>query len=128
MTTEAINNRHYKRHYKSQLKAGDDFQIAGTIIKDDKRYYVVDNTELTNLVVSTTRLNAKQSTTGHRHAGQEEVYIFTKGAGQMELDFNIFNVKEGSTVLIHDNVFHKVHNTGDTALEFTCVFDGRRNH
>lgn len=123
MTTEAIN----KRRYKSRLKAGDNFQIAGDIIKDDKRYRVVDNTELTNLVVSTTRLNAKQSTTGHMHAGQEEVYIFTKGEGKMSLDGDDIKVKAGSTVLIHDNVFHRVHNTSDTALEFTCVFDGKRH-
>jgi len=106
----------------------DNWDIGGNIVKDNDRYIVKDNTLLNNLVVSSTMLSANKSTTGHRHAGQEEVYIFTKGAGQMELDFNIFNVKEGSTVLIHDNVFHKVHNTGDTALEFTCVFDGRRNH
>ena len=102
--------------------------IDGNIVKDDARYLVVDNTILKNLVVSTTRLNANQSTTGHRHAGQEEVYMFTKGSGQMELDHKIFDVTEGDTVLIEDNVFHKVHNTTDFALEFTCVFDGGRNH
>lgn len=102
--------------------------IGGEVVKEDARYVVKDNTSLNNLIVSSTKLNPKKSTTGHRHAGQEEVYYFTKGKGQMELDHRIFDVKEGDVVLIEDNVFHKVHNTGDFTLEFICVFDGRRNH
>ena len=46
----------------------------------------------------------------------------------MELDHKIFDVKKGDTILIEDNVFHKVHNTGDFVLDFICVFDGRRTH
>jgi len=46
--------------------------------------------------------------------------------GQMELDHKIFDVGPGDIVLIEDNVFHKVHNTGDYGLYFVCVFDGRR--
>ena len=42
------------------------------------------------------------------------------------LSLSIF--KEGDTILIQDNVFHKVHNTSDFTLEFICVFDGKRNH
>ena len=104
------------------------WDIGGSVVKNDDRYIVKDNTKLKNLVVSSTRLNAGKSTTGHRHAGQEEVYIFIKGSGQMELDHQIFNVTAGDTVLIEDNVFHKVHNNTDFGLEFICVFDGRRNH
>lgn len=104
------------------------WDIGGEIVKQDYRYVVKDNTELKNLVVSSTRLNPNRSTTGHRHAGQEEVYVFTKGKGQIELDHEIFNICEGDTVLIKDNVFHKVHNNSDFMLEFICVFDGRRTH
>jgi len=103
------------------------WDIGGKVVKEDDRYVVKDNTELKNLVVSSTRLNARKSTTGHRHAGQEEVYIFIRGKGKMELDHEIFEVHEGDTVLIKDNVFHKVHNDSDYVLEFICVFDGRRN-
>jgi len=102
------------------------WDIGGTVVKEDDRYVVKDNTELNNLVVSSTKLNPNRSTTGHRHAGQEEVYIFTKGEGKMELDYKMFDIKEGDIVLIEDNVFHKVHNTGDYWLEFVCVFDGKR--
>ena len=104
------------------------WDIGGEVVKEDVRYVVKDNTELNNLVVSSTRLNAKKTTSGHRHAGQEEVYIFVRGFGQIELDHRIIDVKEGDTILIQDNVFHKVHNTSDFTLEFICVFDGKRNH
>jgi len=104
------------------------FDIGGDIVKDNETYLLKDNTALKNLVVSSTKLYAHRSTRGHRHAGQEEVYIFIKGSGQIELDHEIFDVKEGDTILIKDNVFHKVHNNTDFGLEFICVFDGRRNH
>jgi len=100
--------------------------IGGVIAKQDERYVVKDNTTLKNLVVSSTFLEANKSTSGHRHAGQEEVYYFVSGKGQMELDHKIFDVGPGDIVLIEDNVFHKVHNTGDYGLYFVCVFDGRR--
>lgn len=105
-----------------------EWNIGGDVVKQDDRYIVRDNTQLKNLVVSSTKLNPNKSTTGHRHAGQEEVYVFTKGKGQMELDHRIFDVCAGDTVLIEDNVFHKVHNNSDFVLEFICVFDGRRSH
>ena len=106
----------------------ENWDIGGDVVKDDSRYIVKDNTSLNNLVVSSTMLAANKSTTGHRHAGQEEVYMFVSGSGQMELDHEIFNVTAGDTVLIHDNVFHKVHNNTDFGLKFICVFDGGRNH
>ena len=106
----------------------ENWDIGGDVVKEDNRYVVKDNTLLNNLIVSSTMLAAKKSTTGHRHAGQEEVYIFISGKGQMELDHKIFDVQEGDTVLIQDNVFHKVHNTTDYGLYFVCIFDGGRNH
>ena len=55
--------------------------IGGIIAKEDERYIVKDNTTLKNLVVSSTRLNNNKSTSGHSHAGQEEVYYFIHGDG-----------------------------------------------
>ena len=63
--------------------------IGGNIAKEDDRYIVKDNTELNNLVVSSTRLNRRKSTRGHKHEGQEEVYMFIEGVGKMELDDEI---------------------------------------
>ena len=101
------------------------WDIGGEVTKMDERYIVKDNTVLKNLIVSSTRLNPKKSTSGHFHKGQEEVYMFLEGHGTMELDGVIHKVEAGDTVLIQDGVFHRVH--ADTVeLYFVCVFDGRR--
>ena len=104
------------------------YDIGGDIVKDNETYVLKDNKTLNNLVVSSTELRGLQSTRGHRHEGQEEVYYFVSGTGEIELDNEKFEVQGGDVVLIKDGVFHRVHNTSNTKLYFVCVFDGKRNH
>ena len=108
------------------------------VIHSIETYDVIDNTTLKNLIVSKTVLHAGKETSGHNHSGQEEVYIFTKGRGKMQVGTDIFKVTgenvniKSSVVLIPDGAFHKVWNTSpfiaNDDLEFICVFDGGRNH
>src|SRR6056300_180319 len=100
--------------------------IGGEIVKQDERYIVTDNKTLKNLVLSSTKLNPKMSTSGHSHAGQEEVYYFIDGYGRMELDDETINVMQGYIVLIEDGVFHRVH-AGPKGCYFVCVFYGQRH-
>ena len=102
--------------------------IGGEVIKDTDVYTLKDNAFGNNLVLSSTFLRASQSTNGHEHKGQEEVYMFVDGNGEMEVDDNKFNVKAGDVICIEDGEFHRVHNTGHLGLYFVCVFDGGRNH
>jgi len=104
------------------------YDIDGKIVKEDERYIVKDNTSLNNLVVSSTLLHPGKSTSGHKHEGQEEVYMFMKGSGRIELDEKEFDVSEGDLILIEDGVFHRVHNTGKIDLYFVCIFNGGRSH
>ena len=99
--------------------------IGGTVVKEDDRYLVRDNTTLKNLVVSSTKLNPNKETSGHFHKGQEEVYMFLEGSGRMWLDEEEFEINANEIVLIEDGVFHKV-SAGDDGLYFVCVFDGLR--
>ena len=101
--------------------------ISNKVAKADDRYVVKDNNTLNELVVSSTDLFAWKSTTGHRHAGQEEVYYFIRGNGRMELDDDTFDISAGDVVLIQDGVFHRVY-AGSEGCYFVCVFDGKRNH
>ena len=101
------------------------WDIGGEIVKQDDRYVVKDNTELNNLVISSTTLFPFKSTTGHKHEGQEEVYIFKQGFGIMYLDDEPIQVSAGDTVLIHDGVHHRVE-AGEDGCYFICVFDGAR--
>ena len=102
--------------------------VCGKVIKANDTYVLKDNAFGNNLVLSSTTLKPHKNTNGHRHAGQEEVYFFVKGVGEMEIDEKKFPVKEGDVVCIEDGEFHKVYNTGDEVLYFVCVFDGGRNH
>lgn len=101
------------------------WNIGGKVVKQDDRYTVTDNTELKRLVLSSTRLNANKSTTGHSHRGQEEIYFFVKGEGSMELDNETINVIEGDIVQVKGGVFHRVH-AGPRGCIFNCVFEGKR--
>lgn len=105
--------------------------IGGNVIKDDDTYYIKDNTTLNNLVLSSTKLYRNQSTRGHRHVGQEEIYFFVSGSGKMivgEEDSEPFKVTIGDIILIPDGAFHRVINDGEMNLIFNCVFQGKRNH
>ena len=102
--------------------------IGGDVIKDNSTYLLKDNAFGNNLILSSTFLRAGQSTNGHEHKGQEEVYFFVDGTGDMEIDNNTFNVRAGDVICIEDGEFHRVHNTGHYGLYFVCVFDGGRNH
>jgi|TARA_R110002126_G_scaffold14185_1_gene60312 oxalate decarboxylase/phosphoglucose isomerase-like protein (cupin superfamily) len=107
------------------------FDIGGEVVKDNEVYLLKDNKTLQHLILSSTKLYRGQSTRGHRHAGQEEVYFFIQGNGQMILgneDSKPFPVSVGDVVLIPDGDFHRVINDGDINLIFNCVFDGTRNH
>lgn len=105
--------------------------VGGEVVKDNETYLLKDNKTLKNLVLSSTKLYRGQSTRGHRHAGQEEVYLFVQGYGKMivgdETD-EPFEVSPGDIVLIPDGAFHRVINDGEMNLIFNCVFDGKRNH
>jgi len=105
--------------------------IGGEVVKDNETYLLKDNRTLNNLVLSSTLLYRGQQTRGHRHEGQEEVYFFVQGWGEMivgEEDSAPFPVRSGDVVLIPDGAFHRVINTGDQHMLFNCVFQGTRNH
>ena len=102
--------------------------MGWNVVKQDERYVVTDNDTLKKLITSTTELNPSFSTTGHSHSGQEEVYIFRQGNGEMEVNDKRFEVKAGDVVLIPDGAFHQVQNPTEEDLYFVCVFEGSRDH
>lgn len=103
--------------------------ISGNVVKSNETYSVIDNNFLTNLVVSKTILHPSKETGGHFHKGQEEVYQFLYGEGEMVVGTSKFKVTAGDTILIPDGLYHKVWNHSKVEdLIFICVFDGKRNH
>ena len=97
------------------------------VIKEDDRYVVLDNNSLSKLVHSITKLNPNKSTSGHKHDGQEEVYVFYKGRGIMQIDDSKFEVNQGDVIPVPDGAFHRVFNESGEILEFAAIFNGERH-
>lgn len=57
----------------------------------------------------------------HQHKENEEVYIFIKGKGQMQVDHEVIDVCEGSIVRIAPNGLRTWRNTGDEPMVSICV-------
>ncbi len=96
--------------------------IDGTVIKDNAVYLLEDNCLLNNLVLSKTTLHIGKETTGHSHAGVEELYFFNSGVGRIQIDNDFFPIQEGDIAIISDGQFHKVFNNGKEDLVFISIF------
>ena len=98
--------------------------VGGSIVKDNKTYILTDNNYLEHLTLSQTILKPGQSTRGHSHENQEEVYVFTTGNAIMQIGDIFFEAQGGDTFLIKAGEFHKVSNANpDEFCFFTCIFE-----
>jgi mannose-6-phosphate isomerase-like protein (cupin superfamily) len=85
--------------------------------------YSIHDFPMEHLTVSMTVLHPHKETRGHSHDGIEEVYIFLKGSGLMQLGEDKFSVADGDLILIPSGYFHKVFNPIEKELEFLCIFE-----
>ena len=98
--------------------------VGGEVVKDNETYTLTDNNYLEHLTLSQTVLKPGQSTRGHLHENQEEVYIFTSGHAIMQIDDVEYEASGGDTFLIKAGEFHRVKNINpDEFCFFTCVFE-----
>lgn len=86
------------------------------------KLFLKDKLELTSMEVS---LNKDMPGTGidffHSHKNNEELYIFVGGEGQMAIDDDIINVKEGSVVNIKPEAKRAWWNTGKNPLYYIVI-------
>ena len=57
----------------------------------------------------------------HFHRRSDEIYLFTKGTGQMKVNQDSFTVGPGDLVLIQPTEWHELHADGDDDLEFYAI-------
>lgn len=95
--------------------------LDGKVVKDTEVYRVVDNNALNNLTVSTTDLKPNKETSGHKHDGLEEVYVFVLGNGTMQVGEKKFEVFGGDVISVPAGAFHKVF-AGDHGVYFLAIF------
>jgi mannose-6-phosphate isomerase-like protein (cupin superfamily) len=57
----------------------------------------------------------------HRHRAHEELYVFTGGRGQMQVDGETFDVAEGSVVRVAPAGARTIRAAPDEALQYLCI-------
>jgi mannose-6-phosphate isomerase-like protein (cupin superfamily) len=77
---------------------------------------------LTGMEVSVTTLPAGAAIKFlHRHRAHEELYLFTGGRGQMQVDGETFDVQEGSVVRIAPGGARTLRAAADAELRYLCI-------
>jgi mannose-6-phosphate isomerase-like protein (cupin superfamily) len=57
----------------------------------------------------------------HRHTEHEELYLFVGGRGQVQVDGQVVDVREGSAVRVAPEGVRALRNTGTEPLYYVCV-------
>jgi len=99
------------------------YKKKASLMRDTDVYRVYDLAELDHLNLSLTELKPGKETGGHAHKESDEVYVFIKGSGMMEIGEKKEKVKEGDVFIIPRGDFHKVYNKGKIPLKFWSIFE-----
>jgi len=75
----------------------------------------------TKLWLGIDEIQPNNSSNGHTHEDQEEVFFFISGKGRVNVDDDEIEVEPGYCVFCPIGSFHQVINTGDVVLRFVAV-------
>jgi len=87
--------------------------------KDGSTIRELHHTELQSLAEAT--LEPGQATERHYHANSEEIYLVTKGSGELEVDGETQRVRPGDAILIPSGAWHMLENDGSSELTILCM-------
>lgn len=86
------------------------------------KHFLKDHLDFTGCEISINSLAVGGAVPfSHQHKENEEVYIFVKGKGQMQIDHEVIDVCEGSIVRISPIGLRTWRNTGDEPLIYIVV-------
>lgn len=85
------------------------------------KYFLKDRLGLTGMEVSLNQLPEGGSIPFHTHLENEELYIFTGGRGQFQVDGQIFDVKEGTVIRVSPEGERTLRNNGTGDLYFIVI-------
>jgi mannose-6-phosphate isomerase-like protein (cupin superfamily) len=66
-------------------------------------------------------LEPAQATERHYHERSEEIYLVTKGSGELEVDGESRRVSRGDAILIPPGAWHTLENDGTSELTVLCM-------
>jgi mannose-6-phosphate isomerase-like protein (cupin superfamily) len=78
------------------------------------------NSVIRNQSLAEARLAPGASTQEHYHPKAEEIYYITHGCGQLRIEGELRDVKEGDAIAIPPGRKHKLWNTGKETLRLLC--------
>ena len=96
------------------------------VTKDGSTIRELHHTELQSLAEAT--LEPGQATERHYHRATEEIYLVTKGSGDLELDGERRRVRPGDAVLIPPGCWHTLENDGTSELTILCMCSPPYSH
>ncbi|HEY9773101.1 MAG TPA: cupin domain-containing protein [Planktothrix sp.] len=92
------------------------------VSKEQVKYFLHDFLGLTGMEVSITGYPPNHAFhLFHSHIENEELYIVTRGEGEMQLDDEIFPIKEGTVIRVEPNVVRNLRSSPSSGLQFVCV-------
>ncbi len=89
------------------------------VTKDGSTIRELHHTQLQSLAEAT--LEPGQATERHYHRLTEEIYLVTKGAGELEVDGETRRVRPGDAILIPPGAWHTLENDGSSELTILCM-------
>jgi mannose-6-phosphate isomerase-like protein (cupin superfamily) len=89
------------------------------VTKDGSFIRELHHTRLQSLAEAT--LEPAQATERHYHRATEEIYLVTKGSGELEVDGERRHVRPGDAVLIPPGAWHTLENDGTSELTILCM-------
>ena len=94
-------------------------QAEPFVTKDGSTIRELHHTALQSLAEAT--LEPGQATERHYHRATEEIYLVTKGSGELEVDGERLRVRPGDAVLIPPGAWHALDNDGTSELTILCL-------
>jgi mannose-6-phosphate isomerase-like protein (cupin superfamily) len=73
-------------------------------------------------------LEPGQATQRHHHERSEEIYLVTKGSGELEVDGETRRVRRGDAILIPPGSSHTLENDGTSELTVLCMCSPPYSH
>ena len=74
------------------------------------------------------QLEPGQATQRHYHERTEEIYLVTKGSGELEVDGETRTVRRGDAILIPPGAWHTLANDGTSELTILCMCSPPYSH
>ena len=94
--------------------------------KDGSTIRELHHTSAQSLAEAT--LEPAQATERHYHERSEEMYLVTKGSGELEVDGETCRIRPGDAILIPPRAWHTLENNGTSELIFLCMCSPPYSH